>query len=340
MIQKPNVLYIEEKIEDHPFTERILSKLAPIPVEFVDDYRKIGEGKPFTHKAKEDKNSLALGEKKGEVLKNIGRMERGEYYLFHEIDCMYDCEYCYLQYYFQTKVPVIFVNREEILMKIEEILKTHSHPYFHVGEVCDALAFDDLTEFSLDIAQLFSKYENGCIEFRTKSANIGNLLSIKNPPKNIIPSWTFNPKRIARSLEHKAPSFRERLLAAKRCQEAGYTVGVRLDPVIIYDGWEKDYREMVEELLFVLDSRKIDYLSLGTVKLHKFLVDAIRVRFPQSPVLLSELVPSNDGKYKYLKFQRVDVYRKMVSWIRDLDGRLEIKLSIESEEVHSLVFNT
>jgi hypothetical protein len=97
---------------------------------------------------------------------------------------------------------------------------------------------------------------------------------------------------------------------------------------------------MVEELLFALDSRKIDYVSLGTVKFHKLLVDAIRERSPETPILLSELVPSNDSKYRYLKFQRVDVYRKMVSWIRGLDGRLEIKLSMESEEVHSLVFNT
>lgn len=338
-MQKPDRLYIEKNVRDHPLTEKILSKLAPIPVEFIDDYRRIGEEKPFAQRAKEDKNSLALGEKNGEVLKTIGRMERGEYYLFHEIDCMYDCEYCYLQYYFQTKVPVIFVNRDEILMRIEYVLKTHLHPYFHAGEVCDALAFDDLTEFSRDIAHLFSKYENGFIEFRTKSANIGNLISIKNPPRNIIPSWTFSPERIAKSIEHKAPSFRERLLAAKVCQEAGYTIGVRLDPVIIYDGWERDYREMVEELLFVLDWRKIDYVSLGTVKLHKLLVDAIRERSPGSPILLSEIVPSSDSKYRYLKFQRVEVYRKMVSWIRGLDNRLEIKLSMESEEVHSLVFN-
>lgn len=134
MIQKPDKLYIEEKVKYYPLTEKIICKLAPISVEFVDDYRKIGETKLLPQRAAEDKNSLALGEKKGEVLKSIGRMEDGEYYLFHEIDCIYDCEYCYLQYYFQTKVPVIFVNRGEVLKKIEEVLKIHPHPYFHVGE--------------------------------------------------------------------------------------------------------------------------------------------------------------------------------------------------------------
>src|SRR3989337_256480 len=339
MIQKPDKLYIEEKVKYYPLTEKIICKLAPISVEFVDDYRKIGEEKPLHQRAAEDKNSLALGEKKGEVLKSIGRMEDGEYYLFHEIDCMYDCEYCYLQYYFPTKIPVIFVNRDEVLKKIEEVLKTHPHPYFHVGEVCDALAFDHITEFSLDIYGLFSEYENGIIEFRTKSTNISNLTSIKNPPKNIIPSWTFSPERVAKSIEHKTPSFEERLLAAKECQEAGYTVGVRLDPMILYDGWEGDYKEMVEELFSALDSRKIDYISLGTIKLHKLLVEAMRERFPENQILLDDLVPSVDGKYKYLKFKRVDVYRKMISWIIRLNYPLEIKLSMESREVKDIVFN-
>ncbi len=340
MIEKPDKLYIEEKVKYHPFTKKVLSKLTPISVEFVEDYRKIGEAKPFPKRAEEDKNSLALGEKKGEVLKSIGRMENGEYYLFHEIDCVYDCEYCYLQYYFQTKVPVIFVNRDEVLIKIEEVLKTHPHPYFHVGEVCDALAFDHITDFSLDIAKLCFEYENGVVEFRTKSNNISNLISINNPPKNIIPSWTFSPGRVVTSIEHKTPSFRERLFAAKKCQEAGYIVGVRLDPVILYDGWERDYREMIEELFPILDSKKIDYISLGTIKLHRLLIDAVGERFPENRILLDELVPSDNGKYKYLKFKRVDVYRKIISWIRRLNNSLEIKLSMESEEVINLVFNS
>src|SRR3990170_876105 len=106
MIQKPDKLYIEEKVKYYPLTEKIICKLAPISVEFVDDYRKIGEEKPFPQRAAE--------------------------------------------------------------------------------------------------------YKNGIIEFRTKSTNISNLTSIKNPPKNIIQSWTFSPERVVKSIEHKTPSFEER----------------------------------------------------------------------------------------------------------------------------------
>lgn len=340
MIETPEIIYVEESVSNHPFTKKILSKIDTPSLIYIEDYKKIGEEKSFTKRADEDKNSLALASKKGELVKSIGRMDHGQFYLFHEIDCKYDCEYCYLQYYFQTKVPVIFVNRDEVLKKIEEILISFDNPYFHVGEVCDALAFDDLTEFSLDIVNLFTKYTNGTAEFRTKSTNVENLISIKNPPENIIPSWTFSPQLIAETIEHKTPSFNERLGAAKKCQEAGYTVGVRLDPIIRIPGWENQYRRMVEELLTTLDARQIDYISLGTPKHNKVLFEAIKKRFPESPTILGEIFPSTDGKYKYLKFQRVHIYKTMISWIRELAQDTRIDLSIESDEVKELIFES
>ncbi len=339
-MDRPDRLYVESGIKNYPLTKKVIERLPSVPVEFVESYKSIGQWKPFPMRAREDKNSLALAEKKGEVLKSIGRMESGQYYLFHEIDCKYDCEYCYLQYYFQTKVPVIFVNRDEVLSKIEEVLKSHPNPYFHVGEVCDALAFDPLTDFSLEISDLFSRYQNGVIEFRTKSTNIQNLLSSRCGAKNMIPSWTLSPERVVNAVEHKTPSLGERLDAARRCQDAGYKVGVRLDPIIIYEGWENDYRIMVEEILTKLDPGGIDYISLGTVKIHKLLIDVIRSRFPGSPSITAELFPGIDGKYRYLKFQRVDVYRKIASWIRRLDENIGMDLSLETDEVRELVFNS
>jgi len=334
----PDKIYVEEDILDNPYTQKILSKLPVVPIVEIKDYKQIGLEKAFKQRADQDKISLALASKKGELVKNIGRMDHGQFYLFHEIDCRYDCEYCYLQYYFQTKVPVIFVNRGEVLQKIQDLLCNFDNPYFHVGEVCDALAFDNLTGFSVDIAELFSKYKNGTIEFRTKSANVQNLISISNPPGNIIPSWTFSPQAVADLIEHKTPSLNERLLAAKQCQEAGYTVGVRLDPIIRIEGWEECYQNMVGQILRLLNFNQIDYISLGTPKHNKVLFETIKRRFPASPTILGEMFPSNDGKYKYLKFQRVDIYKKMIAWIREICPDIRIELSIESEEVKELVF--
>lgn len=334
----PDRLYVEEHVSEHPLARKILSKLSGVPVTFVDDYKKIGKHKHFAERADQDKNSLAIAEKKGEVIKSIGRMGEGQYYLFHEIDCRYDCEYCYLQYYFQTKIPVVFVNRDRVLSEIEGILQKETSPYFHVGEICDSLAFDDITEFSADITELFQRYENGTIEFRTKSTNVENLLSVDYPPSNVIPSWTMSPQFIVETIEHKTPGLKQRLDAARRCQEAGYTVGIRLDPIFRYPGWEKHYRKMVRYIFTTLDPLNIDYASLGSVKLHKNLIDAVGKRFPDSMVILGEIIPGDDGKYRPIKFDRVDTYRKMIGWIKESAPDLVIKLSLESDDVKELVF--
>ena len=221
---------------------------------------------------------------------------------------------------------------------MKEAMEMHPKTYFHVGEICDSLAFDNLTDFSLDLADLVKDNQNCTIEFRTKSTNIENLLSIENPTSNIIPSWTMSPQIISETLEHKTPKFSERLKAAKACQERGYTVGIRIDPIIIYEDWENGYSEMVEKIMTTLDSKQLDYISLGSIKLHKLLADVIRKRFPKSKLLLGEIFPGEDGKYRYLKFQRVEVYKKIMSWIREYDGQIEVELSIESEDIKELVY--
>jgi spore photoproduct lyase len=338
-MQKPDKLYIEKGVEDFELTKKILGRLNPIDIEYVEDYKKIGFDKDFVDRANEDKDSLALGQKKGEVLKSIGRMGNGQYYLFHEMDCKYDCEYCYLQYYFQTKVPVIFVNRSDVIDRMKEAMELHSKTYFHVGEICDSLAFDDLTDFSLDLAELVKDNPNCTIEFRTKSTNIENLLSIENPTPNIIPSWTMSPQIVSETLEHKTPKFSDRLAAAKACQKKGYTVGIRIDPIIIYEDWENGYSEMIRQIMTTLDPKCIDYITLGSIKIHKLLTDVIRKRFPKSKLLLGEIFPSEDGKYRYLKFQRVEVYKKIMSWIRDYDSSIKVELSLETEDIRELVFS-
>ncbi len=95
---------------------------------------------------------------------------------------------------------------------------------------------------------------------------------------------------------------------------------------------------MVEELLLTLDKRRIDYITPGALKHNRVLFETIKRRFPESPVILEEIFPS-DGKYKYLKFLRIDIYRNIVSWIRNIDMNLRIELSLESKDIAGAVFD-
>ncbi len=67
-MQKPDKLYIEKDVVDFELTKKIIGRLDSVDIEYVEDYKKIGFDKNFVDRANEDKDSLALGQKKGEVL--------------------------------------------------------------------------------------------------------------------------------------------------------------------------------------------------------------------------------------------------------------------------------
>ena len=103
-------------------------------------------------------------------------------------------------------------------------------------------------------------------------------------------------------------------------------------------GEECDALEFDDLTEFSLDTGRIDYISLGTLKPNKLLYEAIKKRFPDSETILGEIFPSGDGKYKYLKFLRIEVYKKMISWIRGFDSGIRIELSLEPDDTYKLVF--
>ena len=101
---------------------------------------------------------------------------------------------------------------------------------------------------------------------KTKSVNVDLLTSVR-PAGNIVVSWTVNPPFISKTVEHLAASIEERLEAAERCQEAGYKIGFHFDPVIYYEGWEKDYRDLVNKIFDKIQAKNIAWISLGTLRM-------------------------------------------------------------------------
>ena len=53
---------------------------------------------------------------------------------------------------------------------------------------------------------------------------------------------------------------------------------------------------------------------------------------------MGELFPGRDGKFRYLKEIRIEMYRKMVEWLTDRNPDLFIYLCMESQEVWEKVF--
>ena len=61
-----------------------------------------------------------------------------------------DCSYCILQAYFNQPFIRLFVNTEEIFLKLKTFVDTHPEEIIRLGtgEFTDSLALDHLTGFS------------------------------------------------------------------------------------------------------------------------------------------------------------------------------------------------
>jgi spore photoproduct lyase len=138
---------------------------------------------------------------------------------------------------------------------------------------------------------------------------------------------------MCRAEERKAATFEERLAAAVQCQKWGYRLGFHFDPLIYYDEWESEYREVVKEIFCAIDPRNVVWISLGSLRFTPHLRDSIREHYPESKLPYGEFVPGHHGKLRYFRPIREEMYRKMKSWIHEAAPQVLVYLCMESRLV-------
>ncbi|TET37336.1 MAG: hypothetical protein E3J72_06205 [Planctomycetota bacterium] len=258
-----------------------------------------------------------------------------EFAVRHALGCPYDCTYCYLQTYDDTSVPTVFINRKEILEEIDNFIGSHDEPAMllagHLSETLPLMAYDN---FLAELCGLVRRFPKHALEVRTKGTDVGVYEGIE-PAENIIPSWTLSPEAHRKKYERGTPSIEKRLEAMAKLQAGGWSVGVRLDPVVRDDAWEDAYRELIEKIFSVLDAEKIRDIHIGALRYVSELGDIIRARDPESPLALGEQFLSPDGKVKYARPLRIEMYRRLISRI---NARAKVVVVMEPPEVIEEVF--
>ncbi len=252
--------------------------------------------------------------------------------------CPYDCSYCILQTYLETKEPVFFTNFDKLISELDERSKTEQYMRIGTGELSDSLAYDGETNYSTKILKIFSEYPDILFEFKTKSSNIENLIKFGNIKKNIIIAWSLNPKTIIENEEHFTHSLKKRLEALNIVQQEGFKIAIHFDPLIFFDNWKHEYRELILEISKYLDPSNVAWWSLGALRFPSSLKDHI-FRHKKSILFEGELIKGYDGKYRYFKPQRTEMFlfvKKQIEAIISKD--LPIYLCMEDEEVWEEVF--
>jgi spore photoproduct lyase len=321
-------LLVEESAKAHPMSERILSKLRDRLV--IDA--------PAPPPEDPDKRTLRLLSFPGEFLKPCPGTKTyiccGYQILNVGTNCPLDCSYCILQAYINQPSLRVFVNLEEKLEEIGFFLDHHSTRIFRLGtgEFTDSLALDTYTGWSGFLPAFIRERRNAVLEFKTKTDRIEGLLSSAHRNR-IVVSWSLNSLFIAAREEHGAPAIRKRLEAARTCQEEGFVVGFHFDPIIQHPDWERHYRKTIDMMEEMIDPTRVIWISLGCFRFMPHLKPVIRKRHPASRILDGEFVTGLDGKMRYFKPIRIDLYRFMKQKLDEWCGDLGLYLCMESDEV-------
>ena len=181
----------------------------------------------------------------------------GYYNINLHTGCPYDCSYCILQAYLETSTPVFFTNFDDLESELHEVSRHQKYIRIGTGELSDSLAWDHQSNYSQRILSIFEKFPHMFFEFKTKSTRIENILAYEKLLKNIIISWSLNPREVIEREELLTPDLYSRLAALKKVQDHGYKIGIHFDPIVIFEGWKTAYLNLIEEIARVIKPSSI-----------------------------------------------------------------------------------
>ena len=295
-------IYVEKKILNNKNTLEILSKFKDVKIIEIENYKEVfSSNNQDFHLQKLGQKLILASNKPNMIYEGAVVCESFEndnfYYTSSIINCVYDCEYCYLQGVYSSGNIVIFVDIEKVFEEVEELYNKLKTLYLCISYDTDLLAIENICGFSEKWYYFIEDKKDLKIELRTKSGNIDKFLNLK-PLDNFIIAFTLSPENLALKNEKYTASFKNRVKAIKDLQEKGWKVRICIDPLIYSDNFEKNYSQMIEYLFNEIDKEKVVDVSIGVFRISKEYLKKMRNQNQNSEILYYPF-ECIDGVYTY-----------------------------------------
>ena len=201
------------------------------------------------------RSTLVLGVKKGLAMRPNGR---SAHFIAPSTSngCAMACAYCYVPRRKGYANPIsLFVNCEDVCSAIARHagkLGPKREPnqidpvdwVYDIGENGDLSVDALLSDNVRDLVAMFRATPHAKGAFATKAVN-RDLLAYDPAGRTRI-RFSLMPDRVARVVDVRTSPMAERIAAIDDFVRAGYEVHVNFSPVILYPGWEADYRALFE----------------------------------------------------------------------------------------------
>ena len=320
----PDIAYIDPKILKYESSKKIIEYLEKSNVPMINSKKVvIDSGSPEKNYATAKKTILFTtnGQKK-----LVSCKPSADYQFSLSSSCPANCEYCYLQTT-QGEKPFmkIFLNIEEILGNIQTYIDANvpKLTFFECASITDPIALEHLSGNLKRCIEFFGESSKGRLRLVTKFDDVDPFLNLKHN-KHTKFRFTLNSRYVIDNFEHNTSTFNERIDSVKKIADAGYPIGFIIAPIMIYENWKQEYKELLENLKIALkDYHEEISFELIQHRFTKAAKELIVQRFKNTKLDMDEEKrklkwgPYGKFKYVYLKPDSENIKKYISELIND-----------------------
>lgn len=309
-------VYVEKKVWNGEWQTQF--KGQPIKIEH---YKDIFNRTHQDFAAQKKAPSLILARKDGTLLypgapvcQSFGN--KHFYYTSCMMNCIYHCDYCYLQGMYPSGHVVVFVNLTDYFAELEELLTQHP-VYLCISYDTDLLALEQTFSFVSRWLAFAVRHPELTLEIRTKSGNPAVFEPLKKLyhgkealQKQIIFAWTVSPTQLCETSEHGAASLPLRLKALSAAAKAGFSVRLCFDPMILHAGWKKNYSGLVDFVFSQIEANWLYDVSIGVFRISTDYLKNMRKKRPDSAIVQYPYITENGVSHYGILSQEMIYYLK------------------------------
>ena len=308
-------IYVEKGAETFADTQLVLGKFPKAKFIRIDDYRALFNRHGQRFQVQKTSMKLILAVKKDQFIypgspyaPNFGASNF--YYNAVMLNCVYNCDYCYLQGMYSSGNIVLFVNQDAFLDAATQVLNEKGSIYLCISYDTDLLAFENIIPNCRRWITWAEHHPQALIEIRTKSANFRAIADLP-PPDHTILAWTLSPSAVVRGNEKKTPPLSARLAAINEALGNGWKVRLCFDPLLRIKDWKTIYQRMFDEIFATIPGDQIFDFSLGVFRMNSEYLDRIRKERKDTPLLYYPFSKEN-RIYTYHEDER----REMIGFVK------------------------
>lgn len=245
--------------------------------------------------------------------------------------CPHRCFYCGLMHRL-----TMMMNVEEYLTKLAELsAKNPWQKTWLYEDDSEALAQEPEYGGLPAIMEFCAQSEDNYVIIHTKSANVDWMKDFPHNGRTIL-VWSLTGPTQSKVLEPLSATMSERIEAARKCHEWGYTTRFKYKPIVPLRGWRDELSEMTRQ---VFEKTHPDVISLFTLAW----MDYSEVIKHLDPDLLdpeareaAAAAEEELGKIKVRPFPhhiRKSIYEHCIKEIRSYSQDIPISLCTESTQM-------